>query len=81
MDSRESAEETFMNKLTTAVALYLASGVALAVNLDEGGNVPMVDTVPMVYVVLFALLFFGMIIGFFLWMWRNEKHRGNDRRS
>jgi len=33
----------------------------------------------MVYVVLFAILFFGMIIGFFAWMWWNEKHRKHDR--
>ena len=68
-----------MNKLTTAVALYLASGVALAVNLDEGGNVAVVDTVPTIYVVLFGILFIGMIVGFFGWMWWNEKHRNNGR--
>ena len=68
-----------MNKLVTAVLLYLASGVTLAANLDDAANVPPVDTVSMVYVVLFAILFFGLIIGFFAWMWWNEKHRKHDR--
>ena len=69
-----------MNKLITAVSLYLVSGLALAaVNLDEGGNVPMVDSVPTAYVVLFVVLFLGMIIGFFGWIWWNEKHRRPDR--
>jgi len=67
-----------MDKLITAVSLYLASGVALAANLDEAANVP-AETVSTVYVVLFAILFFGMIIGFFGWMWWNEKHRKHDR--
>ena len=67
-----------MNKLITAVSLNLASGLALAANLEEAANAS-ADTVSMVYVVLFAILFFGMIIGFFGWMWWNEKHRKHDR--
>jgi uncharacterized membrane protein YdcZ (DUF606 family) len=68
-----------MNKLIATVALYLASGVTLAANLDEAANVPAVEAVSTVYVVLFAILFFGMIIGFFGWLWWNEKHRRHDR--
>ncbi len=64
-----------MNKLIATVSLYLASGVTLAANLDEAANVPAVEVVPTVYVVLFVVLFFGMIIGFFGWLWWNEKHR------
>ena len=68
-----------MNKSIAAVPLYLASGLALAANLDEAANAPAVEAVPTVYVVLFLILFFGMIIGFFGWMWWNEKHRKHDR--
>ena len=70
-----------MNKLIATVSLYLASGLALAANLDEAANVPAADPVSMLYVVLFGILFFGMIIGFFGWIWWNEKHRENDRRN
>jgi len=67
-----------MDKLIMALSVYLASGIAMAANLDEAANAP-VETVSAVYVVLFAILFFGMIIGFFGWMWWNEKHREDDR--
>jgi hypothetical protein len=67
-----------MDKLIAAVSLLLSSGLALAANLADAANAP-VDTVSPIYVVLFLILFFGMIAGYLVWVWRSDKNRAEDR--
>jgi ABC-type uncharacterized transport system permease subunit len=43
--------------------------------LEEGAAAAASEPVDMVYVVLFGILFFGMIAGFFVYLWWQEKHR------
>ena len=64
-----------MPKLLSAIPLFLMSCWALAANLDEAAGAPPAEPVSMVYVVLFLVLFFGMIGGFFAYIWWNEKNK------
>lgn len=56
--------------------IFLSFMSFLAYAQDNGGpaNAP-VETVGMVWVVLFLVIFFGTIVGFFWFMWWNEKKR------
>ena len=42
---------------------------------DGGARIPPSETVSVVYVIVFAILFFGMILGFFWYLWMNEHKR------
>jgi hypothetical protein len=46
----------------------------LAAATDEVVHAPS-ETVSVAYVVAFVLIFFGMIGGFFVYLWWNEKHK------
>ena len=61
-----------MNKLLHLFLLMMPS-FALAAADEPAVSAP-AEGVSMVYVVLFAVIFFGMIIGFFVYLWWNEKH-------
>lgn len=51
--------------------------VACAAYAQEGGasDVPPAEPVAMVWVILFGVLFMGMIVGFFVYLWWKERHR------
>jgi len=55
------------------VGLCLGSLVAHA--QEEGARVPPSETVSVVFVVIFGILFVGMIAGFFWYLWMNERKR------
>ncbi len=43
---------------------------------DEGANsIPPAETVSVVWVAIFGILFMGMIVGFFVYLWWKERHR------
>jgi hypothetical protein len=42
---------------------------------DEGASIPPAETVSVVWVALFGILFMGMIVGFFVYLWWKERHR------
>ena len=70
-----------MQKLFSAVPLFLMSGLAFAAtkDLENAASAPPAEPVSMVYVVLFLALFVAMIVGFFAYMWwadRNKKQGG-----
>jgi heme/copper-type cytochrome/quinol oxidase subunit 2 len=65
-------------RLFSALPLLLMSCWAFAANLEDAAAAAPVPTVSLVYVVLFAVLFFGIIGGFFAYLvytWRNEKDK------
>lgn len=68
-----------MKKLWSAVTLFLMSSwvYAAGAELDRAADAP-VETVDVVYVILFAVIFFGMIAGFFIQLWRNERRKAHD---
>ncbi len=63
-----------MNKLLSLSLFLMMPLTVLAAAQEEAVHAPS-ETVSMVYVVVFAILFFGMIVGFFVYLWWNEKHK------
>ncbi len=70
-----------MRNLLSMVSLFLTSCWALAANMEEAANTTPVPTVSMVYVVLFVVLFLGLIVGFFGYLCWNEKRKTRDQRA
>jgi len=64
-----------MSKLISAVPLFFMTCCALAANMEDAANAPLQEGVPMIYVVLFLLLFVGSIVGFFAYMWYLERQK------
>ena len=64
-----------MLKVFSAVPLFLMSCWALAAGMDDAASAPMQEGVSLVYVALFLILFIGMIVGFFIYMWYLEKKK------
>jgi hypothetical protein len=62
-----------MKKLLSLVLLM--PSFALAAMQDEAAASAPSETVSVVYVVVFAVIFVGMIAGFFIYLWWNEKHK------
>ena len=68
-----------MKKILSAITLFLMSCWAFAATKEmEGASAP-VDTVDMIYVVIFIVIFVGSIIGFFIYLWMNEKKQKSDQ--
>ena len=68
-----------MKKILSAITLFLMSCWAFAATKEmEGASAP-VDTVDMIYVVIFIVIFVGSIIGFFIYLWMNEKKQKPDQ--
>ena len=63
-----------MNKLLQALPLLLMSGLGFAADMEEAVNSAPAETVSVVFVWLFLLAFIAMIVGFFVYMWWNEKN-------
>ncbi|HKA46433.1 MAG TPA: hypothetical protein VKF40_30850 [Burkholderiales bacterium] len=66
-----------MRKLLSAVALFLMPAWALAAVNEQVANAP-AEQVDTIYVVIFGVLFFGLIIMFFVWMWWDSKKKKPD---
>lgn len=45
---------------------------------DEAVGGPPSETVSMVWVVVFGVIFIGMIVGFLAYMWWNERNKKGD---
>lgn len=60
-----------MNKILLPMLMFLLSGTAYAAKELDAPSAP-VETVSMVYVVIFGVLFVGMIVGFFIYLWMSE---------
>ncbi len=69
-----------MSKLVSALAFFLAPFLAYAAVHEEAAPPPPPDTSPWA-MIIFVLLFVGMIVGFFAYMWvkdRNRKREGGQ---
>ncbi len=65
-----------MNKLLSTLLLLLLQLPLLAAAQERDvANAP-VETVSMVYVVIFGLIFVGMIVGFFIYLFMSDKKEG-----
>ena len=68
-----------MKKFLSAVSLFLMSCWAFAATKEmEGANAP-VETVDVIYVVIFVVIFVASIIGFFIYLYWNDKKQKPDQ--
>jgi len=72
-------KEVSMRKMLTAISLLPVSCWAWAAGMEDAASAQPVEVVSGWYVALFLLLFFGMIVGFFAYLWWNEKRKTHQR--
>lgn len=63
-----------MSKFLSAVTLFLMSSPLFAAMKEMDPNAP-AETVDMIWVIVFGVIFIGSIVGFFIYLWHNEKNR------
>ncbi|HSC96925.1 MAG TPA: hypothetical protein VLC73_18360 [Burkholderiales bacterium] len=64
-----------MLKLLSALTLFLMSSPLFAAAKEMEAATPPSEPVDMVWVVVFGVIFVGMIIAFFAYLWFTEKNR------
>jgi hypothetical protein len=64
-----------MSKFLSAVALFLMSSASFAAMKELEAATAPAETVDVVWVIAFGVIFLGAIIGFFIYLWHNEKNR------
>jgi hypothetical protein len=69
-----------MRVLAPALMFQLYSPLLAAAREEAEQRPAEVETVSIVYVVLFALAFVGMIVGFFIRLFMNEKKAGAEEK-
>ena len=70
-----------MQKLLTTIIFFLMSLPVLAATKEmEGGTPAPVETVGMVYIVIFGVIFIGMIIGFFAYLFMSDKDKKPEQK-
>jgi dipeptide/tripeptide permease len=62
-----------MARYPTAITCLLMTCLAYA--QDDASSIPPSETVPVLWVVVFGILFVGMIVGFFVYLWWKERGR------
>ena len=63
-----------MFKFLSAVALFLMSSPLFAAAKEMDPNAPS-ETVSVVWVIIFGVIFLGSVVGFFIYLWHTEKNR------
>jgi hypothetical protein len=61
-----------MCKVLSAVTLFLMSSPLFAAAKEMDPNAPS-ETVSVVWVIIFGVIFIGSIVGFFWYLWWNER--------
>lgn len=64
-----------MLKLLSALTLFLMSSPLFAAAKEMGADIPPSETVDVMWVVVFGVIFVGMIVAFFVYLWYTEKNR------
>jgi len=68
-----------MKKFLSSAVFFLMSLPVLAATQEmDKANAP-ADTVDTVYVVIFGVIFIGMIIGFFVYLFMSDKEANSDK--
>ena len=65
-----------MNKYLLAIPLLLTTCLVRA--MEAGADAPPAEPVSIVWVILFGILFLGMIAGFFVYLWWQERNRDSS---
>ncbi len=69
-----------MQKLLTTIVFFLISLPVLAATKEMEGTPAPVETVSMVYIVIFGILFIGMIVGFFAYLFMSDKSKKTEEK-
>ena len=68
-----------MQKFLSSAVFFLMSLPVLAATQEmDKANAP-AETVDMIYVVIFAIIFVGMIVGFFVYLHMSDKEPKSDK--
>ena len=68
-----------MYKFLLPIFMFLLSSTVHAAKELDAASAP-AETVSMVYVVIFGILFVGMIVGFFIYLWMSDsKKKAEDK--
>jgi len=68
-----------MQKFLSSAVFFLMSLPVLAATQEmDKANAP-AETVDMVYVVIFGIIFIGMIVGFFVYLYMSDKEPNSDK--
>jgi heme/copper-type cytochrome/quinol oxidase subunit 2 len=68
-----------MKKFLSAVSLFLMSCWAFAATKEIEGATAPVETVDVIYVVIFVVIFVASIVGFFVYLYMNDKKQKPDQ--
>jgi len=63
-----------MSKFLSAVTLFLMSSPLFAALKEMDPNAP-AETVDMIWVIVFGVIFIGSIVAFFIYLWYKDKNR------
>lgn len=64
-----------MSNLLSAVMLFLMSSPLFAAAREMEAGTPPSETVDLIWVIVFGVIFIGMIVAFFVYLWHTEKNR------
>jgi len=68
-----------MKKFLSSAVFFLMSLPVLAATQEMDKAIAPADTVDTVYVVIFGVIFIGMIIGFFVYLFMSDKEANTDK--
>ena len=68
-----------MHRFLSSTLLFLLSCPAVAAVGDEGVASAPGETVSIVYVIIFGVIFVAMIAGFFVYLWWNEQKKPENK--
>lgn len=63
-----------MSKLVSAIVLFLMSSPLFAAADEAGAATAPAETVDVIWVALFGIIFIGSIIAFFVYLWHTERN-------
>jgi len=67
-----------MYKILSSIPMSLLSALAYAAKEADAPSAP-VETVGTIYIVIFGILFVGMIVGFFIYLWMSDDKEPKDK--
>jgi hypothetical protein len=69
-----------MKQFLSALTLMLVSGLAWAATREIEGATAPAETVDVIYVVIFVIGFVASIVGFFVYLyWNDRKHKSDPK--
>jgi hypothetical protein len=67
-----------MYKILSSIPMFLLFSAAHAAKELDAPAAP-VETVGTIYIVIFGIIFIGMIVGFFVYLWMSDDKKPEDK--